>query len=213
MRLGILGGTFDPIHYGHLFLAEEARARFRLDGVVFVPNGIPPHKNAGAVTPAAHRYALTLLAIQDNPAFRCSPMEMQRAGPAYTVETLAQLHAENPGVELFYITGVDAIADILTWRRPDEVIRLATFIAASRPGFDLETLQNRLPSAYLERVQPMDSPMLNISSTEIRMRLRQNLPVRYLLPDAALEYICAHGLYRKSRAIAPVAPVFEGEQQ
>jgi nicotinate-nucleotide adenylyltransferase len=213
MRLGILGGTFDPIHYGHLFLAEETRARFRLDGVVFVPNGNPPHKNAGAVTPAAHRYALTQLAIRDNPAFRCSPMEMRRAGPAYTVETLTQLHAENPGAELFYITGVDAIAEILTWRRPEEVIRLATFIAAARPGFTLEMLQNRLPPAYLDRILPMDSPMLNISSTEIRRRLRRNLPVRYLLPDAALEYICEHGLYRKARGIAPAAPAREGDQE
>jgi nicotinate-nucleotide adenylyltransferase len=198
MRLGILGGTFDPIHFGHLFIAEEARAHFRLDRVLFVPNGTPPHKKDYPITEARHRFAMTCLATDPNPWFECSSIERDRTGPSYAVDTLSILHARYPGAELFYIAGIDAIADILTWRRHTEVIQLAHFIAATRPGFDWEALQARLPESYLARILPLESTALNISSTEIRRRFRQNLPSRYLTPDAVLFYILEHKLYQSS---------------
>ncbi|HZO91229.1 MAG TPA: nicotinate-nucleotide adenylyltransferase [Chthonomonadaceae bacterium] len=200
MRLGIMGGTFDPIHYAHLFIAEEARARFALDRVLFIPNGDPPHKKDYEITPARHRYAMALIATYNNPAFDCSPMEIQRPGPSYTVDTLRLLRRQYPEAELFYLTGVDAVAEILTWRQPEEVLEMATFLAALRPGYDLKTLQERLPHAYLKRILLLGSTPLGISSTEIRERLHQNLPVRYLLPDGVLEYIYKHNLYAAASA-------------
>ncbi len=205
MRLGIMGGTFDPIHFGHLFIAEEARARFQLHHVLFVPNGSPPHKKEYALTPANHRYAMTLIATHGNPAFSCSPVEQRRAGPSYTVETLELLGQQNPDAELFYITGVDAIADILTWKRHEDVVQMATFIAATRPGFDLRTLGERLPRPYQERILLLGSTALGISSTDIRARLAQNLPARYLTPDGVLDYIRKHDLY------APARPFISGD--
>lgn len=195
MRLGIMGGTFDPIHYGHLFVAEEARTRFRLNHVLFVPNGEPPHKKDYDLTAARHRYAMTLVATHGNRAFGCSPLEFQRPGPSYTVDTLKILQDQNPEAELFYITGVDAIADILSWERNEEIIQMATFIAATRPGFDLRTMKDRLPFAYLERILLLGSTWLGISSTEIRQRFKQDLSARYLTPDAVLEYINKYKLY------------------
>src|SRR5690348_11456222 len=121
MRLGIMGGTFDPIHYGHLFIAEEARVRFRLHNILFVPNGEPPHKKNYTLTPAKHRFAMTLIATRPNQGFAITPMELNRPGPSFTIDTLTTLRQENPVAELFYITGVDAVADILTWRRHEEV--------------------------------------------------------------------------------------------
>lgn len=205
MRLGIMGGTFDPIHHGHLFVAEEARVRFRLNNVLFVPNGTPPHKKEYALTPARHRYAMTLIATHGNQSFGCSPMELNRPGPSYTVETLTLLREQHPDAELFYITGVDAIADILTWMRHEEVIQMATFIAATRPGFDPRTLKEKLPLSYLERILLLGSTSLGISSTEIRERIRQSLPVRYLTPDNVLEYIFQNGLYQSTPSQDPIA--------
>lgn len=203
MRLGIMGGTFDPIHYGHLFIAEEARARFRLNHVLFIPNGSPPHKKDYELTRARDRYAMTLIATHSNRAFGCSPIELNRAGPSYTVDTLLQLREQNPDAELYYITGIDAIADILSWKRNDEVIGMATFIAALRPGYDVMGLKDRLPHPYLERILLLGSTALGISSTDIRERLRQGLPVRYLMPDPVLDYIAKHGLYQARPAPEP----------
>lgn len=211
MRLGIMGGTFDPIHYGHLFVAEEARVRFRLNNVLFVPNGRPPHKKEYALTPARDRYAMTLIATHANKSFGCSPTELNRPGASYTVDTLTLLREQNPDAELYYITGIDAIADILTWKRNEEVIQMATFIAATRPGFDLLSLKDRLPQPYLERILLLGSTALGISSSEIRERLRQNLPVRYLTPDGVLDYIEKHNLYASRPPIAvPFLPESEG---
>lgn len=198
MRLGILGGTFDPIHHGHLFIAEEARVRFALEKVLFIPNGRPPHKQDYALTPAQHRLAITELAIQSNPAFACSPMETQRPGPSYTIETLTLLSEQHPEAELFYITGIDAVAEIQTWMRPEEVIRRATFIAVTRPGFDADLLRERLPETYLQRILVLDTTELGISSTDIRARIREGRPARYLTPDSVLDYIYRHRLYHQS---------------
>ena len=202
MRLGILGGTFDPIHYGHLFIAEEARARFQLDTVAFIPNGQPPHKNGATVTPARHRFAMTQKAVAGNSHFICSPLEIQRPGLSYTVDTLTALKEMYPDAELFYITGVDAIAQILTWKRHEEVIRMATFLAATRPGFDLLSLKDSLPPEYLSSVLLIGSTYLGISSTDIRDRIRQNLPSRYLTPDSVLKYIYKNHLYHAGGADA-----------
>lgn len=196
MRLGIMGGTFDPIHFGHLFIAEEARVQFRLNSVEFIPNGSPPHKPDREITPAAHRYAMTRIAIESNSAFQCSRIEMDRPGPSYTVDTLDLIREAYPQAELFTIIGVDAIAEILTWKRPEAVIRQTTFIAAMRPGFDLRTLTERLPPAYMEKIVIAGPTALGISSTDIRNRIRQGLPVRYLTPDGVADYIAEHRLYR-----------------
>ncbi|MDW8207385.1 MAG: nicotinate-nucleotide adenylyltransferase [Chloroherpetonaceae bacterium] len=201
MRLGIMGGTFDPIHYGHLFIAEEARTHFRLNHVLFVPNGHPPHKKSYPVTPARHRYAMSLIATHSNAAFSCSPVEMDRPGPCYTADTLALIRQQYPEAELFYITGIDAVADILTWNRHDAVIQMATFIAATRPGFDPAALRERLPMDYLARILVLGSTALNISSTDLRRRVASNLSIRYLTPDGVMEYIYKHHLYRSG---APV---------
>lgn len=195
MRLGIMGGTFDPIHYGHLFVAEEARLRFRLNNVLFVPNGNPPHKKDYHITAAKHRYFMTVIATHGNQAFGCSPLEMNRRGPSYAVETLMMLRLQHPESELYYITGIDAVAEILSWERHEQVIRMATFIAATRPGFDLIQLKDRLPHTYLERILLLGSTALGISSSDIRHRLAQGMPVRYLMPDSVIEYIHRHGLY------------------
>jgi nicotinate-nucleotide adenylyltransferase len=194
-RLGVMGGTFDPIHYGHLFVAEEARARFALDHVLFVPNGAPPHKKEYLLTAARDRYEMTRLATANNPAFTCTALELDRPGPSYTVETLATLRAQYRHAELFYITGIDAIADILTWRHHAEIIQMAAFIAAARPGFDLKTLQDRLPAAYLERILLLGTTAQGVSSTEIRERTRAGLPIRYLTPEEVRNYIHEHRLY------------------
>ncbi|CEK13437.1 nicotinate-nucleotide adenylyltransferase [Chthonomonas calidirosea] len=196
MRLGIIGGTFDPIHYGHLFVAEEARVRFRLDKILFVPAGIPPHKKNEEITPAKHRYAMTVIGIHGNSAFECSPIEIERGGVSYTIDTLISLREQYPQDEFFYITGIDAICDLLTWHRHSDVMRMARFIAAARPGYSLNRLRDRLPLEYLENILLLGSTMLDISSTELRHRVRHNLPIRYLTPDGVVEYIRKHRLYK-----------------
>lgn len=195
MRLGIMGGTFDPIHFGHLFVAEEARCRFGLDKVLFVPNGVPPHKKGYAITAPTHRYNMTLLATHANGAFGCSPIEVTRNGPSYTVDTLTHLRQQHPDAELFYISGVDAVADILSWKRHEDVVQLATFIAATRPGFDVRSLKDRLPAAYLTRILLLGSTAIGISSSDMRQRMAQGLPVRYMTPDGVVDYIRKHNLY------------------
>lgn len=201
MRIGIMGGTFDPIHHGHLFVAEEARARFSLNKVLFVPNGLPPHKKTYTITAATHRYNMTLIATHPNGAFGCSPIEITRKGLSYTVDTLTELRIQHPEAELFYITGIDAVADILSWKRHEEVVRLATFIAATRPGFDLRSLKDRLPGTYLERILLLGSTSIGISSSDIRARLAQGLPARYLTTDTVLEYIRKHNLYTNAASV------------
>ncbi len=198
MRLGIMGGTFDPIHFGHLFIAEEARATVRLDQVLFVPNGNPPHKKDYTITAAPHRFAMTQIATASNPYFRCSSIEQERNGLSYTYETLALLRERHPQDKLYFITGVDAISEILSWKRHEEVIQQAEFIAAMRPGFDADALRQRLPPEYLSRIHILRTNTIGTSSTDIRARVRKNLPVRYLTSDGVLDYIRRHDLYRES---------------
>jgi nicotinate-nucleotide adenylyltransferase len=201
-----MGGTFDPIHHGHLVAAEEARWQFELDRVVFVPTGRPWQKPVG-VSPAEDRYAMTVLATASNPAFGVSRLEVDHQGPTYTVDTLRRLRAAEPGgTRLFFITGADAVLQILTWKDPDQVLALAEFIAATRPGFDLDRLLNQVPGAA-GRVHRMEIPALAISSSDLRARVARGAPIQYLVPDAVARYIHDHALYRD-----PAAPEAAGTQ-
>ena len=190
-RLGIMGGTFDPVHLGHLVTAEQARADLGLDEVVFLPAGQPWQKDADT-TSAEHRYLMTVLATAANPAFSVSRVEVDRDGPTYTVQTLRELRAQLPEGELFFITGADAILNILTWKDADECLELATFVAATRPGYDLARLETE---GIRAEVCVLDVPALAISSTDVRERFAAGRAVRYLIPREVEEFVRKHGLY------------------
>ncbi len=186
-----MGGTFDPLHHGHLVAASEVAARFDLDEVVFVPTGRPWQKAAGEVTPAEDRYLMTVVATAADPRFTVSRVDIDRPGPTYTTDTLRDLAATRPGSELFFITGADALEQILSWRDVDELWRLAHFVAVSRPGHTLDT--SGLPD---DAVSVVEIPALAISSSDIRRRVREGRPIRYLVPTGVLQYIAKSGLYR-----------------
>ncbi len=194
-RVGIMGGTFDPIHYGHLVTAEEAVVQFGLDQVVFVPTGRPWMKADRLVSPAEDRYLMTVVATASNPRFSVSRVEIDREGPTYTVDTLRALADEHPDAELFFITGADAILEIFEWKDPDEVLSLAHFIAATRPGYDLARFEAAAPTHH-PKVSTMDIPALAISSSDIRRRVKEGRAIRYLLPEGVKSYIEKQGLYR-----------------
>jgi nicotinate-nucleotide adenylyltransferase len=194
-RIGVMGGTFDPIHHGHLVAAEEARWQFGLDQVVFVPAGQPWQKPVG-VTPAEDRYQMTVIATASNPAFTVSRLEIDHPGPTYTVDTLRRLGAEQAdGTCLYFIIGADAVLQILTWKEPDQVLAQAEFIAATRPGYDLDRLVRQVPGAA-GRVHRMEIPDLAISASDLRGRVARGAPIQYLVPDGVARYIDEHGLYR-----------------
>jgi nicotinate-nucleotide adenylyltransferase len=194
-RLGVMGGTFDPIHYGHLVTAEEALVQFRLDSVLFVPTGRPWMKEHEVVSPAEDRYLMTVIATASNPLFRVSRMEVDRDGPTYTVDTLRSLkEIHGPDTDLFFITGADAIVEILAWKDQEEVFELAHFIAATRPGYDLEAMQSHV--ARRPEITVMNIPALAISSTDIRRRVAAGLPIRYLVPEGVKSYVEKAGIYR-----------------
>lgn len=197
MRLGVFGGTFDPVHYGHLVAAEEVRYRLRLDKVLFVPAGTPPHKLDQDITPTRHRLAMLELAIVSNPGFAISRVDIDRHGPCYTVDTLALLHQEyGPEAELFFLMGMDSLAEILTWKDPERLIRLARIVVVGRPGFqaDVDELDKVLPGAA-ERICIVDTPLMEVSSSDIRQRVREGAPIRYQVPEAVEAYIRVHRLY------------------
>lgn len=195
-RIGVMGGTFNPVHNGHLVAAEEALAQFRLDEVIFVPAGTPWQKEGVDVAPADDRYLMTVVATASHPRFRVSRIEIDRPGPTYTVETLQSLRDALGDVELHFVTGADAVLEILTWKDPSEVLRRARFIACTRPGYDLDRLAKQLPEGMEERVEIMEIPALAISSTDIRRRVREGRPIRFLVPDGVASYIEKYGLYR-----------------
>jgi nicotinate-nucleotide adenylyltransferase len=198
-RIGLMGGTFDPIHLGHLFIAEEARVRCHLDRVIFSPNNQPPPVLGKSThADAETRLALTQLAIEGNAQFCVSRVELDRPGPSYAFDTLNILrHEFGPKVELFYIMGADSISEILTWYRGAELFSMCRFIAATRPGFSLEQARRQLSPEQLQRVQFLEVPGLHIASRDLRERVRQGLPIRYLTPDAVARAIEEHGLYRE----------------
>jgi nicotinate-nucleotide adenylyltransferase len=194
-----MGGTFDPIHYGHLVTAEEALVQFNLDRVLFMPTGSPVAKEHEPVTPAEHRYLMTVLATATNPDFDVSRMEVDRPGTTYTVDTLRALaDAHGPATELYFITGADAVFEIVTWKDAREIADLTTFIAATRPGYDLNGARREHGEASTFRIEYMEVPALAISSTDLRLRIAQRRPIRYLTPEPVAHYITKHGLYRES---------------
>jgi len=197
-RLGVMGGTFNPIHTGHMVAADEARATFALDEVVFVPAGRPWQKAGEDVAPAEDRYLMTVIATSSHPAFTVSRIELDRDGPTYTIDTLRALREQRPNDELFFITGADAVLQILTWKDPESILADARFIAATRPGYDLERLEKELPHGLEDRVSIMEIPALAISSTDVRRRVREGRPIRYLVPEGVAAYIDKQRLYREA---------------
>ena len=191
-----MGGTFDPIHHGHLVAASEVQSWIDLDEVVFVPTGAPWQKSDRAVSPAEHRYLMTVIATASNPRFTVSRVDIDREGPTYTIDTLSDLAAVYPGDELYFITGADALADIFTWREADRLFELAQFVGCTRPGYELDP--SALEGIPSERVTVLEIPALTISSTDCRARAAKGEPIWYLVPDGVVQYVAKHGLYRST---------------
>ncbi len=195
-RIGIMGGTFDPIHYGHLIAAEEARQIFCLDKVIFIPAKIPPHKLGHDISDPEHRYRMVLLATLDNPLFEVSRIEIDREGVSYSVDTVRELRNElEEKTELFFITGVDIVADLKTWKDPELLLSMCSFIAVSRAGYSLEVLKTKLPREFLSKINIIEIPSPPISSTDIRRRVRHRKTIKYLVPPLVENYIRKAGLY------------------
>ncbi|MGH3651404.1 nicotinate-nucleotide adenylyltransferase [Glutamicibacter sp.] len=191
LRLGVMGGTFDPIHNGHLVAASEVAAEYDLDEVVFVPTGQPWQKADRQVTSAEHRYLMTVIATASNPRFTVSRVDVDREGATYTRDTLLDLRALRPEAELFFITGADAMSQIMSWRDIDQVFDLAHFVGVSRPGYVIADLGR-------DNVSQLEIPALAISSTDCRERVAADKPVWYLVPDGVVQYIAKYGLYTES---------------
>jgi nicotinate-nucleotide adenylyltransferase len=199
-RVAVMGGTFDPIHNGHLVAAEMVRDRFSIDRVVFIPSGNPPHKDSDAVTQCEDRYLMVAMAISSNPFFDVSRMEMDRPGASYTVDTLREMADMcEKKAKLHFIAGADALGEIRTWREPDEILKLCTLVAVTRAGYDQARLAQEVKALredFGAKVSLLQIPEIAISSTEIRERVQRRLPVRYMVPDLVESYISKQGLYR-----------------
>jgi nicotinate-nucleotide adenylyltransferase len=192
-----MGGTFDPIHYGHLIIAEHVREACHLDGILFIPAANPPHKQEALVTSIAHRYAMTQLATDHNPYFAVSKIEMERQGPSYTIDTIRELKKRDADTEYYFITGADELQDLPGWHESQQLLHICHFIAAARQGCtpDLERIYRCFDEAAGAHIHLVDTPELEISSTDIRKRLREGRSIRYLVPEAVAEYIERKGLY------------------
>ena len=186
-----MGGTFDPVHHGHLVAASEVQSLYALDEVAFVPSGEPWQKAGKLVSPAEHRYLMTVIATASNPGFWVSRVDIDRPGPTYTIDTLRDLSAQQPDAELFFITGADALEQILSWKDADELFRLAHFVGVTRPGYVLS--DDHLPR---DAVSLVEVPAMAISSSACRERVLAGRPVWYLVPDGVVQYIGKHRLYR-----------------
>ena len=199
-RLGIMGGTFDPIHYGHLVAAEMARTEFALSKVLFIPSGSPPHKELDKVSSASLRYEMVSRATSDNDFFAVSTMELDRQGPSYTVETLRSLRETLAGYEFFFITGTDALREVFNWHQAEEIFTLTQFIGANRPGFGAKDFLETALRDHSEingRIHLLEVPALAISSTDIRERVASGKSIRYLLPESVRLFIQETNLYKK----------------
>jgi nicotinate-nucleotide adenylyltransferase len=196
-RIGVMGGTFDPIHHGHLVAASEVRAWFDLDEVVFVPTGEPWQKSSREVSAAEDRYLMTVIATASNPQFWVSRVDIERGGPTYTIDTLNDLSRALPDADLYFITGADALGEIFTWRDASELFELAHFVGCTRPGYEMgESTLEGIPD---DKVTIVEIPALAISSTDCRDRTAAGEPVWYLVPDGVVQYIHKHALYRPDR--------------
>lgn len=196
-RIGIFGGTFDPIHLGHLIIAEELRYRLALDRILFLPAGRPPHKTDREISPNQQRLEMLEMAIADNPHFAVSTVDLKRPGLSYTADSLAVLQAEFPDRELYFLMGQDSLRDFPTWHGPDRIVRQARLGVALRPGVvvDIDTIVRQVPAAA-GRIKLIDVPLIQIASRLIRQRVREGRPITYQVPRAVEGYIRAHGLYR-----------------
>ena len=203
MRVGVFGGTFDPIHLGHLILAEQCRDQAKLDLVLFVPALLPPHKQQQTLTPFAQRVEMLALAISGNPAFRVEDMEEERSGPSYTVDTLTQLQRERPGDDLSFIIGSDSLHDLRIWHQPRRILELAALLVVARAGFSTFSAKELKAALQLDddfslRYQIVEAPLIAIASRDIRQRIAEGRSVRYMIPRAVEAYIQEKGLYRIS---------------
>lgn len=201
-RIGVLGGTFDPIHHAHLVAAQEVLHALALDCVLFVPAGDPPHKPGQPISAAHHRVAMVRLAIAGRPGFQLSLVDVERPGPHYTVQTLSILRERwGADTRFFFIVGTDSLAELSTWRRPEGIVALADLAVVERPGapVDLEALEVRLPGLG-RHLHHVAMPLLQISSTDLRARVRDGRPIAFLVPPAVEDYIREHGLYRAGEA-------------
>ena len=204
-RLGVMGGTFDPIHNGHLVAASEVADLFELDEVVFVPTGEPWQKHHRMVTAAEDRYLMTVIATAANPRFSVSRVDIDRGGPTYTKDTLRDLHALNPDTDLYFITGADALASILSWQDWEEMFCTAKFVGVSRPGYELDgkhiaAAMKQLPPNALTLVEV---PALAISSSDCRKRAAESRPIWYLVPDGVVQYVAKRKLYSRRSVVTP----------
>lgn len=200
MRIGVFGGTFDPIHSGHLVIAEDVRRELGLDEVLFVPAGQPWLKAERDVTEAAHRLEMAMLATALNPHFNVSTIELERPGPTYTVDTIAELKSGvAAGAELCFILGLDALAELPQWKDPERLVNMCRLVGVRRPGYeklDLRPLESAVPGAS-EWVMMVDTPLIDVSATDIRSRVSQGISIRGLVPQTVEDYIAQHGLYRR----------------
>ncbi len=188
-----MGGTFDPIHNGHLVAASEVAYRFQLDQVVFVPTGQPWQKAGREVTAAEHRYLMTMVATASNPRFTVSRVDIDRKGPTYTIDTLRDLRELFPDAELYFITGADSLASIMSWRDWEVMLEMANFVGVTRPGYELS--KDMLPLESQTGIELIEIPAMAISSTDCRERAREGEPVWYLVPDGVVQYIAKNNLY------------------
>ena len=193
-RIGIMGGTFDPIHHGHLVAASEVADRFDLDEVLFVPTGNPWQKADREITAAEDRYLMSVVATASNPRFSVSRVDIDRGGPTYTLDTLRDLREQFPDAKLFFITGADALSSIMSWRHWEEVFELAEFVGVTRPGYELT--EEMFPEEIQRRVHLIEIPAMAISSTDCRKRAQEGRPVWYLVPDGVVQYIAKNRLYQ-----------------
>ena len=192
-RIGVMGGTFDPIHHGHLVAASEVADRFHLDEVIFVPTGQPWQKEGKTISPAEDRYLMTVIATAANPRFSVSRVDIDRDGPTYTIDTLRDLRELYPDEALYFITGADALSSIMSWHDWEEMFQLAEFVGVTRPGYELR--EDMLPADIQERVHLVEIPAMAISSTNCRTRAAEGRPVWYLVPDGVVQYISKNSLY------------------
>ena len=198
-RIAIMGGTFDPIHFGHLAAAENVRKLYGFDSIIFMPSGDPPHKIGISVSSAEDRYVMVQMATASNPYFKASRMEIDRVGKTYTVDTIKELRIFlGDKAEIFFITGSDALLEIMTWKNPTELLSLCSLIAVARPGYKIEALKNKiseLKKNYQSDIRIAKVASINISSTVIRNRVRSNLPIKYMVPECVESYIYKNNLY------------------
>ncbi|WP_290341636.1 nicotinate-nucleotide adenylyltransferase [Corynebacterium auris] len=195
-RIGVMGGTFDPIHHGHLVAASEVADHFDLEEVLFVPTGQPWQKADRHVTDSEDRYLMTVIATASNPRFNVSRVDIDRAGRTYTIDTLTDLRQLYPDADLYFITGADALGSIMSWHHWDKMFELAEFVGVTRPGYELR--EDMLPNEHQERVHLMEIPAMAISSTDCRERASEGRPVWYLVPDGVVQYIAKNNLYTRS---------------